>query len=415
MNRTSSAALVPAPNPAPAILSLVQHVDALLAGISVQQRAAKAGDALRYQTTLIAFTTAIAKIALSRIPPRDGLTVSFRKGSYIGSEISLTALRKIRDGMYALGLIVVGNGFHDRNNPSQSYATRIRHTGEFARLVKEHGLTLHLFASPPGDVIAIRDHDGSPMPADVAASAKVLRDYNDFIGGHDLTLPDQAWHDLLKLVIKGGTNGKGEKLHRGYCESRIYLTRRFAETYERGGRLYDGFWQNMPKVIRSQLLIDGQTTVELDFSRIHPTLLFADKGRALDRDPYVVPGYNIPTEGAKVTFNRLLNARRKIQFRSKEDAPWFQSAEAFNAYRDAMIEHLSPIAGSFQSDQGARLQKKDSDLVLAIIQQCLSSNIPVYPVHDSFIVRECDKSYVESVMISHFKHIFGQVCGVKCS
>lgn len=400
-------------DPPPALMSLVKDLDGRLASQSNRKRCFKAKDATRNEATLTAFTVAITKVALSRVPAFNGASISFDDHAYVGSDFSPTALRKIRDGMSDLGLIVFRPGFYSKLNPEESFRTGIRPTGAFQDLAEAHGLTFPMLFSAPSEVIVLRDGDGSVMPPDVAASGEIVRAYNAFIRDYRLTLPDQAWLQLTRLVAKGGTNGKGDKLSRGYSESRIYLTRRFAENYERGGRLYDGFYQTMPKVIRSQLLIDGETTVELDFSRIHPTLLFAEKGLPLDRDPYCVPGFDVSVEGAKETFNRLLNSRRKINYRSKRDKKWFKDKGAFNTYRDAMIDHLSPIADSFQRDKGARLQKKDSDLALVIIADCMMNDIPVYPVHDSFIVRESDKVFVQSLMHDSFLELFGYTCNIK--
>ena len=38
--------------------------------------------------------------------------------------------------------------------------------------------------------------------------------------------------------------------------------------WDHGGRFYGGGWQALPKAVRSRLLIDGETTVELDFKSL---------------------------------------------------------------------------------------------------------------------------------------------------
>ena len=43
--------------------------------------------------------------------------------------------------------------------------------------------------------------------------------------------------------------------------------------FETGGRFYGGWWQNIPKEYRANIVIDRKPTVEFDYSTIHPTML----------------------------------------------------------------------------------------------------------------------------------------------
>lgn len=385
-----------------ALSPLVRSLTGPLAIVEGRRRARRPDDEARYQVTLRAFVWSIATIALSQIPPRNGVYMSFKVGNYVGSAVSCTALREIRVGLETLGFIVVGKHFYD--GTSKSFCTRVRFTSEFRELVQALGISLPTLIDPPSEVIELKDGEGD-VPPDVASSAPIIHRYNNFTRGFLLSLPPEAWRQLTRIVVRGGTNGKGDKLHRGYSDALIFLTRKFTESYERGGRLYGGFWQNMPKVIRAQLLIDSEPTVELDYSRIHPTMIFAEKGLPLDRDPYRVPGYEHMEAAGKITFNRLLNAKRAIQFRSREDREWFSNREDFKAYRDAMIEHLSPISDTFQRDYGVRLQKRDSQIAILVLSKCMDQGIPVYPVHDSFIVKQSNSDRLRIIMIESFRDV----------
>ncbi|MGV3580087.1 hypothetical protein [Brevundimonas sp.] len=401
----STSVLVAVDNPCPALIPVVDELEALILPRLPKVRAFKAADLARFRTSLIALVKAIATNALATIPRHDGVNIAFGEGRYIGSQISPTQLRHIRAALYELDMIVVGKWFYSKDNSNKSYCTRIRHTEVFRDLCIRHGLKISDLIEPPSEVIA--PIDGLTIPADVQATAATIYRYNDFIRDFQLTLSRENWIELESMVVKGATNGKGDKLHRGYNEGRIYLTRRFAETFDRGGRLYDIFPQGMPKVIRQRLRIDGEPTVELDFSRIHPTIIYADKGLPFDIDPYDVPGYPNMIEAGKELFNRLLNGQKKPTFRIKKDRKWFSGKDAFNAYRDAMIVHLSPIADTFSRDYGARLQKRDGNLCIAIIAACMAQGIPIYPIHDSFIVPRSYEETLRQIMINEFHNMFG--------
>ena len=376
------------------------------------RNAPKPQDDERFKEALLSFLQSIATIALSQIPPRDGIAVAFGEGRYTGG-LSPTALRQVRDAMVALEYVVVGKWSHNKDDRNKGRFTRIRHTEKLTLLLRSYGVRLADVAKPPVDVVRLSRPKTDVMPGEIAASGEVVRRYNAYIAEFDLSLPQEGWHDLFHLVIKGGSNGKGDRLDRGYSDGRIYLWRGFAEDYSRGGRCYGQVQQNMPKSIRKRLLINGKATIELDFSRIHPTIIFAEKGIALDLDPYAVPGYEGMEEAGKETFNRLLNSRRKIRFRSREDRQWFSDKFSFNDYRDAMIAHLSAISDTFQKDYGARLQKRDSELALNVIQRCMDSGLPVYPVHDSFITTIDNRSELEHIMREEFFDMFGVHCLIK--
>jgi len=399
--------------PSPEMVRLADYIYEMIRARQALPKKPKPTDDVRFRASLLAFTDAIATIALMPIPPHDGVYIAFGNGAYTGSEISAVHLREIRNSLDGLGLIVCGGWLNLASDKSKNHATRIRFTSEFRSLVEKYGLTLPDLHPPTEPVMLNEPTDtAGECPPEVEASRDILNAYNLFIRDFDLTLPPQQWRELQRRVIEADKTGKADKLHSGYDHRRIYLTRIFTENWERGGRLYGPFYQGIPNDIREKLLIDGEPTVELDYSRLHPRMLFNEEGLELDRDPYAVPGFDVPKDAAKETFNRLLNSRRKIAYRPKEDSRWFDGKNAFNAYRDAMVSHLHPIAHLFQSDHGARLQKRDSGLAINILRRCMMSGIPIYPVHDSFIVPREKEESVKLVMQEEYRIMFGFDCDV---
>jgi hypothetical protein len=409
----STPVLAPYADPCPELNALVDDLYHRLAQVDPRTRRRKALDDVRYRATLTALTARIAMIALAQIPPHDGIAVAFDETRYIGSDISPTHLRSIARGLDRLDLTAPKKGFYNAAKPAKSFTTRIRHTTAFTTLTKAHGLRLNALVKPPAEVIALSRPVVTTVPEDVASSATTVRRYNDFVQQFDLSLPQDAWNDLFQTIQERGTNGKGDKLVHGFSDASIYLTRRFAETYERGGRLYDGYWQNMPKAIRKRLIINGKPTVELDFSRVHPTIIRAELGLGPIPDPYDLPGYSGMEATGKLMFNRLLNSRGPVRYYPKNDSQTFRSVEGFNQYRDAMITHLDAFRDTFGNDYGARLQKRDSELALRILDRCIASSIPVYPVHDSFITQVEYEDELLSIMKKEFRNMFGIDCVVK--
>lgn len=407
--------LEPVTAPSPQLAKLTRDIEKRIRGLLERERKLKPADDARFMASLLSFIEAIATIALIRILPDGGLNVAYGDGKYSGSPISSTQLRAIREAMKELGLIEADGYFFDSTGKRKSYSTRIRPTQAFRELVKQYGVELPPLAmSIPAYAISKAAEDVGNAPEDVVALDAVVRRYNELTQQYRLTLPDDAWAELEAFMIAADETGNTTNLHKGYDERRIFLIRLFTETWERGGRLYGGFWQGMPKLFRSQLLVDGQPTVELDYSRLHPRMLYNREGLdfADAFDPYTVPGFDMPTAVAKETFNRLLNGKRKITCRD-EDKVHFSDKYAFNAYRDAMIAHLQPIAHKFQNDEGARLQKVDSELALNVLSRCMDEGIAVYPVHDSFIVNKDKEECLTIIMLEEYKDMMGYEGKVK--
>lgn len=402
--------------PSAGLLSLCADLYALIRAAHPPKKKPKPSDDEAFRQSLLAFVDAIATFALLRVRPSKDLNVAFGFGKYTGSKISAVHLKNIREAMEAFGLIEVEPHFSDDTGKKQSYATRIRPTQSFEALARSHGVELPSL-SPPELTYKVhkQEHGLGAVPDDVLALDAVLQRYNEFTQQFRLTLPDKAWNALEGYMIAADSTGNTTKLHYGFDERRIFLTRIFAESWERGGRMYGGYWQGMPKRFRNQLLIDGQPTIELDYSRLHPTMLFNEAGIALpdNLDPYTVPGFNVELAGAKQTFNRLLNHDKQITFIKTEQGEWFDDAKSFNAYRDAMVEHLAPIAHYFRNDKGAQLQKNDSELALNVIMRCMNENIAVYPVHDSFIVRHDNAQRLKLIMEEEYFKLMGFSCLVK--
>lgn len=162
-------------------------------------------------------------------------------------------------------------------------------------------------------------------------------------------------------------------------------------SFDLGGRFYGGWWQLVKKEARQDIRINGQRTVEFDYSGLHPAILFAERGLTIPADPYeAVPCPTGPSgawrDAVKETFNAMLNAEGQTLAPGDFDLgryglsrKEFQQMirDAFPAFRDL-----------FGSGEGLRLQRADSDLMETILLQFADRGVPVLPIHDSAIIQE---------------------------
>lgn len=174
-------------------------------------------------------------------------------------------------------------------------------------------------------------------------------------------------------------------------------------SFELGGRFYGGPWIDMPSEERPFLLIDGEETVELDFSSLHPRLIYQSEGKALpvDADPYDVLGWAGKERRGwvKTAFQQLLNAEPDMPLYKPRE---IKSDELANGGWQRLLRDIerahSGIAGWFRSGRGLELQRIDSDVAEAILLAMLDQGICCLPIHDSFIVPSSHEQELRQAM-----------------
>ena len=215
-----------------------------------------------------------------------------------------------------------------------------------------------------------------------AMESKITRINNNLLNHWtDIAIPHE---DLIALKDKGV-----------FLEETLYRRRKLHRVFiivvlKMGGRFYGGWWQSIPSRLRPFITINGKETVELDYSSMHPRMLYAHIGMQCPDDPYDVglnPKYK---DLIKKAFNALINARGRIeQFNNPEDGPVFDEDEigmSWNEFLKHIKSYHPKLKGLFGTGIGLKFQRTDSDIAEATMLHFARQNIPVLPVHDSFIM-----------------------------
>jgi len=161
-------------------------------------------------------------------------------------------------------------------------------------------------------------------------------------------------------------------------------------SFESGGRLFGGFWQEMSKADRQAgLQIEGRSTVELDYGQMAPRLLYAHAGVLMTmEDAYLIAGHATPElfrEGFKKLFNALLFADRPLTRKplgTKNLLPNASMGELVASLEDAH----RPIAHFFHQGIGHFLQYLESELMVEVLLLAGETDITALPIHDAIIV-----------------------------
>jgi hypothetical protein len=249
----------------------------------------------------------------------------------------------------------------------------------------------------------------------------------------DLELSKEEHIDLVAQMAKKDKEHLEDSPddYRPLMLSKRSLYRVFNDTeFKSGGRFYGGWWQEIPSKYRDRITIDGKRTVQLDYSGLHPHILYHEKGLKLKDDPYqvnLIPSKNADdTDGfrkfIKRCFNAMLNAEAEMTrppkaSKGKPKETLGHWGVTWKQIVKSIRERHRDIEEQFFTGAGLRLQRIDSDLCEAVMLAKMkrSAEIVVLPVHDSFIVHHGYKDELMAMMLGAYCVKYGIIPSPKAS
>ena len=296
------------------------------------------------------------------------------RGRYHGTDYKYNTVPPAIDALADAGVID-----HQKAPPGErtGWQSRFRASAELVQAIRPP-LVIH----DPMELIRLKKSGRLTDYRDTARTElqrRILHEINESIQGSDLTI------DAPGAVQDGPVIRCGD--HTLYpAMNSIY--RVFNDNWNRGGRLYGGWWQPARKADRKHIKIDDMATVEEDHSQLHPRLLYRMAGQALKGDAYTLPGWPRPI--CKVTFNVLINAKTyhaAVGAIANEIGGPGAREKAVRLV-DEMKHHHQPVARYFHSGIGLRLQNIDAGMAEQVMKQLNKQGVVAFPIHDSFIVQE---------------------------
>ncbi len=179
-------------------------------------------------------------------------------------------------------------------------------------------------------------------------------------------------------------------------------------SFAKHGRVYGGWWQNVPKDIRPSLVIEGEPVCELDYSAHHCRMCYVLADALVpDGDPYLIPGWDTK-EGRKLckrAFVILINAPTEKAALSAlameiegSKCTHTESRMKAAAVIEAVRSHHEALGRFFCSDAAMTLMRYDSDMAIRVVRSLLTRRIAALAIHDSFIVQQRYKGDLSEVM-----------------
>ena len=351
----------------------------------------------------------------------------YKAGRYVPKGVTYTiAIEGVLDLMEILGYVEMTNRGHYSRDAGQGDQTRYRLTDAFLKHFEVVSSTL------PKQLVGHEDTD--PIVVQVTTerrmkwkegkpkfiTIKVKKEYtdneqtrnwkdnlttiNDCIRRHwvDLYLTDEDWRKLNSQLVKEKDHDCSPiQLHRATLR-RVFNSTSFDE----GGRFYGAWWHNIPSARRAFITIDGKFTNEFDYGRIHPTILYADEGIVLEEDAYDIGIGEEHRDIVKQSFNAMVQAKSKLTTPPK-NIDWQSTGRTWKELKQLILDKHEPIKESFFCGMGNRLQFRDSQLAEKIMLRFAKQDIPVLPVHDSFIIIRGLYRELATAMHEEFEKMFG--------
>ena len=349
-------------------------------------------------------------LSIDRTPARFSSIPS----RYKSKDISYSYLiKKVLDQLIARGWVSQITGYKPVDPKKGGMRSRIKPAGwlkDQMDLISQR-CKFDIFApklvvlNPDAEVIRLKDANKQLIDyletPEIKAMRANLKRFNDYLC------------DNVRIEVNGVPRNRGMYLYRIFNNS----------SFEQGGRFYGGIWQCIKSDERPYITINGESTVELDYSSLHITALYHLRLNmdVPEGDLYCLATYGIGEPGnpiarkasklaALIMFNaptkiKAIHALEKEMHKMRKDGvviPWSP-----RKIITAFTQKHSALSEFFCEGYGLHLQKMDSRIVDQILGKSVDENIPVLPVHDSFIVRKRDQEWLLDIMKSEYKEITG--------
>ena len=292
--------------------------------------------------------------------------------------------------------------------PGKSKRTTIKASERLIASVREHGIGFDdLAVSEDEEVIILKrkktgyDDDGERIEYDdTPVTVKLrnqVRQVNAWLEAADIRFEASA-HDRPVDV-------RARRLFRYFAE----------ESFSLGGRLFRGFWQNLPKPARLRgIIIEGERVIELDYSQLNPTLAYADVGvRPPAGDAYMLPGFEDDREGVKKLFNAMLFDKAPRKSFPKGVKALFPPKTKVADVIGRIREKHPMLKSVLSTGRGYHLMYRESEVMMRVLESLRGQSMVGLPVYDAVIVKRSEAEAAKAVMEREFQKATGLEIQVK--
>lgn len=188
-------------------------------------------------------------------------------------------------------------------------------------------------------------------------------------------------------------------------------------SFEFGGRLFGGWWQNLSEGSRKGIFINGLPVVELDYRNCFARMLYHLRGLDDEGELYAVPEIDA-LEAAnglepetyrpfiKWLFQVMLNGKGRPGAAIPPDGMARPVGLSIGQTARMVKARHKPVADAFGTGAGFKLMRLESDIALEVVETATGEGWACLPIHDSFIATADKRERLRSLMIDvYFKNL----------
>jgi hypothetical protein len=245
----------------------------------------------------------------------------------------------------------------------------------------------------PRERIILRDGDGKLAPyqnsRDTDRWRKQVLAFNDVLSTARIELDG-------KLISEGDAvwvrDEDSEERRMVNGTATLSLHRIWNQNWQRNGRLYGCWVQNLPKENRRTLLLNGEPVAEPDYPALHCRLIYDLAGKPRPDKPFEIDGFE--RSEVKRAFYTMVNAP---SCDSARRAIW-QHSPKWKELMDAIASKHSAVKEALCSGVGAKLMFMDATIMCRNLADLNREGIIALPIHDSVIVEARHESRAFEIM-----------------
>ena len=360
------------------------------------------------------------------------ISIGFSKGReayMVGSRYNgLFVPRKVVDVeglLVEAGYIEELKPFQNQDPRTRNYTTRIRHTEALRDLFRKLTIDLHdidthaheeciilhdkYVDDPDDDTNRKIEYDDKDLSPDELAIVDTIRNqlqaYNKLLKRTFIDIPSYTSSTFTRTIKNGRYSGRKQTISLG--PDNKFVIRVFngglASKWQRGGRFYRGWWQQIDKEDRCKIYINDQPTLEVDFKAFHPNLLSNELGVKLSGDTYDLGKLILPevitTKEQQREYVKLLVLMGINADSDKKAYQAFRNSDRKDKLGQSLTDiHLATLLDGFinkhpqfkgvlNTGQALRLMNIDSQIANLVIDHFTQKDIPILCIHDSFIIQ----------------------------
>jgi hypothetical protein len=355
-------------------------------------------------------------------------------------DLSHTAVMRVLGALQSLNWIKRRKGFKNKNG--ECIPTSIKPFGGLLKLFQKTKYVWRPLAPIKKDVIVLKGYDPLTQLKEIQSFKdnnqirhwrKNLQTYNKFLTQHAicLSVENHNLDKMIKSMMKKKYQvdwmfGEKKKKPRIFNFLHVQLRRIFARgSFEHGGRFYGGWWQFIPSEYRSYITINGQPTVEIDYSELHPRLMYLranepipegdlyDLGLRYDGIEYdkEIEPYKSKRKIIKNYVNAVINDEKGSY---KLHGTIINQLGLNTKSLEGLLVKKHPLIQEIKGKGlGLKFQFIDSQVAELVMMRMMSKGILCLPVHDSFICQAEHLQELRQAMEDAYAEVINSTAKIK--